>query len=161
MPAVIDEQPVAFALVHDLRVARDDFDARGIRGCAHGLDDPRERLHRQSFLDDEPRAQPPRARAAHREIVDCSVDRERADVAAGKEERAHDIRVGRKGDLGSAEVDHGAIVLLSEERIVERRQHQLFNELVHQPAAAAVREFDCLAICNGCGAAQDEVVHRR
>ena len=43
---------------------------------------------REPLLEDEGQRQRQRARAAHREIVDRAVDRELADVAAGKEDAA-------------------------------------------------------------------------
>ena len=49
----VDEQAVAFALVHDLGVAGDDLHAGLSRGLLHRGDDSPQRLHRQAFLDDE------------------------------------------------------------------------------------------------------------
>ena len=124
-----DEQAVAFALVHDLGVARDELHTSGGRGLLHRPDDASERLHRQAFLDDESGAQPLRPRAAHGEVVDCSVDGERADVAAGKKQRMHDVGIGGEGEALAADVNHRAVVTLVEQRVAERGQEQLFDEL--------------------------------
>ena len=48
----------------------------------HRRDDAPQRLHRQPLFEDEARAQIERPRAAHRQVVDRAVDRQRADVAA-------------------------------------------------------------------------------
>ena len=42
----------------------------------------------------------------------------------------------------AVDLDDRAIVLLAEERVAKCRQHQLLDELVHQPSAATVREKD-------------------
>ena len=91
----VDEEAVALAAVDHLGVAGDDR-ARPPRRAAARIDATtrQQRLHRQAFLEDEAGAQEQRPRAAHRQVVDRAVDRQRADVAAGEEQRPHDVGVG-------------------------------------------------------------------
>ena len=81
----VDVDPVPLAPVDHLRVAGGDRHPGGGRRVAHRGDDPREGLHREPLLEDQPAGEGERPGAAHREIVDRAVDGERADVAAGEE----------------------------------------------------------------------------
>ena len=60
-------------------------------------------LHRQAFFQDERRAQIQRPRAAHRQVVDRAVDRQRADVAAGEEQWPDHIGIGGEGQPRAAD----------------------------------------------------------
>ena len=57
-----------------------------------------QRLQRQALFENEARAQGQRPRPGHGQVVDRAVDGQLADVAAGKEQRADDERVGRHGE---------------------------------------------------------------
>ena len=84
MPCGVDENFVGLAAINDLGIARHELHAGVVGGGAHRLHDAPEILHRHSFLQDESDREIKRARAAHREVVNRSVDREFADVTAGK-----------------------------------------------------------------------------
>ena len=90
----VDEQPVALAPVHHLGIARHEQHAGGRGRRLHRLHDALQHLHRQPLFEDEAGAQEQRARAAHRQVVDRAVHGQRADVAAGEEQRADDVGVG-------------------------------------------------------------------
>ena len=85
----VDEDAVALAAVHDLRVARDDRarPRRRRRAASRPTIRPRSAIGRPSSRM-KPGRERERLRAAHREVVHRAVDGEGADVAAGEEERA-------------------------------------------------------------------------
>ena len=90
----VDVDTVGFAALHDLGVAGCDWNSRGGCRSAQRRSDPLQIRRSQPFLDDERRRQGKRPRAGHRQVVQGSVHRELADVAARKEERLHHERVG-------------------------------------------------------------------
>jgi len=71
------------------------------------------------------------------------MDGERPDVAAGKEEGLDDEGIGRKGQPLASDVEDRPVVQLAELRVVERRDEELVDQPLRQPAAAAVREKTC------------------
>ena len=90
----VDENFVGLAAIDNFRIAGDELDA-GVIGCGmHRLHHAPEILHRQSFLQNETRRQIERTRAAHCQVVNGSMNREFADVAAREKDRAHDKRIG-------------------------------------------------------------------
>ena len=68
------------------------------------------------------------------------MNRHRADVAAGKKQRAHDIGIRRERDFLFSQFHHRRVVLGFQMWIAERFQKHFADELVHQFAAAAVRQ---------------------
>ena len=65
--------------------------------------------------------------------------RQRADVAAGKEQRPHDVGIGGEREPLAGDLEHAGVVLRC--RAVGLRNagtKQLADELVHQLAAAAM-----------------------
>ncbi len=85
-----------------------------------------------------------RTRAAHRQIVHRAVDREPANIAAGEEDGRNHERIGREGEARTVDLEHRLIVELVQQRIAERRQEHLFDQLRGKLAAAAVPEHDLL-----------------
>ena len=110
MPAVLMKMPSPLPRSTTLVSPVTICDARRVGRRAHRRHDAAERLHGQPLFQDEARAEVKRPRPGHRQVVDGPVDRQRADVAAGKEERADDERVGGEGQAGAADLDHGAVV---------------------------------------------------
>ena len=115
----VDEDAVALASVHDLGVAGDQLHPAAAAATLHRLDDPPQRLHRQAFFQDQRRAEIERPRAAHGQIVHRAVDGERADIAAGKEQRSDNVGIGREGQPGAGDVQGRAIVPLQQEVVAE------------------------------------------
>ena len=113
----VDEDAVAFAPIHDLRVAGHQLHACLGRRPLHRLHDAPQRLHRQAFFQDEACAQEARPRAAHRQVVHRAVDGQRADVAAGKEQRPHDVGIGRERQAAGARLEDRAVVPRVEPRL--------------------------------------------
>ena len=139
----VNEQPVAFAFVHDLRVASDDLHAAALRRLAcMDCTTRQQRFHRQTFLNDESGAQVKRARAAHGQVIHRAVDRHRADVAAGEEERAHDIGIRRERELAGRRLEHCADRAARRAIRCRTPQEDILDELMHQLSAAAVRQQD-------------------
>ena len=69
----VDEDPVAFSMVDDLRVTRHDLDAHGPSRRAHRVEHRAKRLDREALLENEGRAEPRRPCPGHREIVHGAV----------------------------------------------------------------------------------------
>ena len=141
-PGGVDVEAVALAALDDLGVAGDEPHA-GRRGrVAHRGDDAAQIVDRQTLLEDQPDAQIERLGAAHRQVVDRAVDGERADVAAGKEQRPHDIGIGREGQPRAADVEHGAVMREIVRRCRRRPGGRALDQPVRQQAAAAMGELD-------------------
>ncbi len=120
----VDVEPVALAPVDHLGVAGHQHHA-GRRGRGlHRLHDALQHLHRQALFDDEAGAEELRTRAAHREVVDGAVHGQRADVAAGKEQRPHDVGVGGERHLRGPHPQPRAVVALAERRVLEGRHER-------------------------------------
>ena len=96
-----DENLITLAAVHDLGIARDQQDAGFVTGGPHGRDDAPEVGERQALLQDERGGKVKGPGSADREVVDGAVNRQPADVAAGKKDRPHDKRIRGEGDAGS------------------------------------------------------------
>ncbi len=122
------------------------------------MDQALEIVHRQAFLEDESDREMERFRAAHGKVVHRAVDREPADVAAGKEDGAHHVRVGAEGEARSVGGEDGAVVERIEQLVVEFRQHDLLHQFLAQLAAAAVREGDLFVAGEGQGTASHQDV---
>ena len=86
----IDEQPIGASFLDHLGIAGDDLHVGGGCRLAQGIDHAAQRVHRQSFLDDESGTEIERLCAAHGKVVHRPVYGQRADIAAGKEQRLDD-----------------------------------------------------------------------
>ena len=80
----IDVDAVARAALHHFRVAGDDGHAGARGGLRHGVGDAPQIGHGKAFFQNEGRAQKQRTRAAHRQVVDRAMHRQRADIAAAE-----------------------------------------------------------------------------
>ena len=85
-----------------------------------------------------------RPRAAHREIVDGAVDGERADVAAGKDQRPHDIGIGGERDR-AVDIERRAVMPPIERRVGEDWPDHRVEQPFRRAAAAAMGELDRVA----------------
>ncbi len=106
----------------------------------------------KAFFDDESGAQIERRGAAHGQIVYRAMDRERADVAAGKEQRLHHERIGSEGQSHAADFENRLVVQAVEHRIREQRQKDVAQQVRAQSPAAAMAEHDFVARRDGGGA---------
>jgi hypothetical protein len=132
-------KPVALALLHHLGIARHDGHPGQTRRHGHRQDDPLQVRQRKPFLEDERRREIKRPRTRHRNIVDRTVDREAADVAAGKEQRRYDMAVGCDHHAAGGHRNARAVVLRAQPLVVESTQKQLVDELRGGATAAPVR----------------------
>jgi hypothetical protein len=154
--ADVDEDAVALAAVHDLRVARDDRDARAGGGRLHRGDDAREVAEGEALLEDEAGRERERLRAAHREVVHRAVHGERADVAAREEKRADDERIRRERETRATNLEDRAVMQLAERRVVEALEEDVLDQALRHPAPAAVREENRLSLAGRNRAARRE-----
>ncbi len=138
----VKEQSVGLAALDHLGVAGNDCDAGGARRLAHRTGDALEIGERESLLDDEAGGKIKRARAAHGDVVDGAVDGERADIAAGEEQRRDHKRIGRHHHAPGRHVEGSLIVAARQHRIVEGRTENLLDQLLHGAAARPMREID-------------------
>ena len=143
-PGGIDEDAVAAALLDHLGVARYDLDARRFGGLTHRSGDARQHVDGQSLFDDERGGKEERFGAAHGEIVDRAVNRERADVAAAEEERLDDEAVRRKGETLGAHLQHRLVVQPSQDGTAEHGKKDLAQEIRTEFAARSVAEQDAV-----------------
>ncbi len=124
------------------------------------MQEPAQRRDRQPLLEDQRNAEESRLGAAHREIVDRTVDGERADVAARELERSHDIAVGRERERPVNGLEHGAVMAQLELGIVERGPDHGVEQPQHRTAAAAVRELhDLVVVLRQRAGVVDGIVH--
>ncbi len=115
-----DEAAVGLASVDDFRVARDKEHAGRLCGRSHRCHDSLEIRKRETFLENESRAEIEGPGPAGGEIVDGPIHRQRADVATRKEQRRDDVRVGRERQAGAAHRDD-RLVVTSVEVLVAKR----------------------------------------
>ncbi len=139
------EELVASAFGDDLGVAGDDGDARFARRRRHRRGDLAQKVDRHPFLDDRGAGEIERNRAANREIVDRAAHREPADIAAGEDERIDDEGICGEGNSVAApreigEIEPRLIVQRGEQRIVERPDEHVVDQILHRLAAAAMGE---------------------
>ena len=92
----------------------------------------------QALLDDHGAGEIERPRAADREVVDRAVDRQRADVAAGKEQRIDHEGVGGEGEpvaarASAGEVEARLVFQRREQRIVEGRDEDVVDQVAASP----------------------------
>ena len=100
--------------------------------------------HRKSLLEHEAGRQEARPRAHHRQVVERAVHGERADVAAGKLERAHDEGVGGHRDLAAVDGHDRGVAELPEDGVVEQRQEAFAEQGRAHLAAGAVAQLDAI-----------------
>ena len=144
----VDEQLVAGAALHDLGVAGDDVHAGLARRARHGSAPPGAAMSTgspSSMIDGA--GQIERHGAADREIVDGAADRELADVAAGKEQRIDHEGIGGEGEAVAMrgerrEIEARLILERRQQRIVERRDEHVVDQILHGLAAAAMGKRD-------------------
>jgi hypothetical protein len=70
------------------------------------------------------------------------MDRQRADITTGKEQRRDDIAVRRHHHPARRNLEHCLIVPLRQQRVGESVEEQLINELSHSLATAPVAHVD-------------------
>ena len=128
-------EPVGLSPLHNLGVAGDHGNSGPARRLGHRPHDSIEHVDRESFLQHESGRQADGPRAHHRDVVQCSVNGKRADVAAREFERAHHERVGRDDDLGARDAHDRAIAELCEGVIRKMTEEPLAQERrAHPPA---------------------------
>ena len=115
-------EPVGLAALHYLGVPRNHLHASLPRAPGHGLHDAVQHLVRQALLEDKPRREIPRAASHHGHIVEGAVDRERADVPAGKLDRLHHEGVGGDGDLPGTGRDYRRVAALAQHLVAQPRE---------------------------------------
>src|SRR6516165_5047563 len=91
-----DEYLIPLAAIDDLGVAGDESNAGFVAGSPHGVGNALQVGERQTFLQDEGGGEPQWPRAADSQVIHRAVNREFADVAAGKKDGANYKRIGRK-----------------------------------------------------------------
>ena len=139
-PGRVDEQLVAAAVLHHLGVAGDDGHPRFTGRICHRADHTFQFLQRQAFLQDERGTQRQRAPSRHREVVDRATHGQVADIAPGKEERAHHVRVGGKDRHPRRQIQQGRIGLSREHFAAEMLHEHVADQFLRHPAATAVPE---------------------
>ena len=139
----VDEEPVRGASGHHLGIARHHLHpARSAprRGrcrrsaCSVSM--------RQALLDDEGEAQVQGLGPAGGQVVDRPVHGQLADVAAGEDERADDIAVGRQDHAALDRRQHRPVGHRPQELVVEGREQDLADQPARQPRPLAVGQED-------------------
>ena len=136
----VDEQAVAPSFVNNFRVAGHDLHPATIRRRPHRADDPPERFHGQPLFQNKPRAEVQRPGPAHRQVVDRAENRHRANIAAREDQGLHDIGISRESQPARGHRQHRRIMLRARRWMAEAFQEHLLDKLVHQLAAAPVRQ---------------------
>ena len=138
-----DEHLVARGLVHDFGVARDDLNPGLMRGAGHRTRNLPDELDRQPFLDDDRTGEIERHRAPDREIIHGSTDGELSDIAAGEDQGIDDERIGGESQAITMtgkyrEIEPRLVIERRKQRVVERLQKYVVDEIFHRLAAAAM-----------------------
>ena len=137
-----DEYTIALPFFDDLGIAGNDRHRGIASGLRHRGNDAPQIRERKAFLQHEARGQVQRAGARHRDVVQRAVNRQAADVATGKEQRRHDVTVGRDDDPAGRNRDARRIVARAQPCVVEFAHEQLLDELRHGASAAAMTQVD-------------------
>src|SRR5208282_1712810 len=140
----VDEQPVALTFLDHLGIAGHHLHARFRRHLAQRTHHAPEFVYREALFNDEGGAQKQRRCAAHRQIIYRAVNRERTDVAAGKEQWLYYEGIGGDGETLAVHIHDGLVIQARQHRILKRRQEDVANQLGAQLAAAAVPQQDCV-----------------
>ncbi len=98
-----DKNFVSATLLHNFGIPSHYGDICLRRGCSHRVKDSLQRIDRKPFFKNETGGEIEWTRSANRQVVDCTVNREFADVTARKKYRRHDIGVGGKSESSWAE----------------------------------------------------------
>ena len=143
----VDEDLVGGAATDHLGVAGDDPHAGLGRDPVHAGHDAAQRLDRKSFFEDDRARQVQGPRASHGQVVDGAAHGQRTDVAAGEEQRVHDVAVGAEREPVAvrrqfAQRHAGLVFHGRQQRIVERRGEHLGDQRVHGLAATTVAHVD-------------------
>ena len=93
-----------------------------------------------------------RVRAAHRQVVDRAVNRQRSDVAAGKEQRLHHEGIRGEGQARAADFDDGLIVQRPSAGFAKAGRKDIPQQLGAELPAAAVAQQDLIALVTARGA---------
>ena len=148
-----DEQLVGLAALHHLGVAGHELRRRPPQPPSASRRRRAERRHRQTLLEDEAGAEVERSGAAHRQIVDGAVDRERCRcrrpgrTAAGRR-RQSVVKASAARSRSSA----GAVVRGDLSAGLRRQAGTVFEQTRHRPPAAAMGELDrCRAMARARG----------
>ena len=141
-PVVEMKTPIGLAALDHLGVAGDDRHARRARGVAHARRDALQVGERKALFDDEARREIERPRARHRDVVDGAVHGERADVAAGKEDRRDDIGVGGHHHAPGGRIERRLVVAGAQPVVVEGGVKNVLDQLAHGAPAGAVGKID-------------------
>jgi hypothetical protein len=140
----VDVAPVGLAPLHHLGVPGDHLHPRDLGRGLHRGHDLDQVGDREALLQDEPGGQVERGRAGHRQVVDGPVDREVADVAAGKDQRRHHVGVGGQSDPAAVHVELGGVFQGLEQRVAERVQEDRLDQGPGGLAAGPVGHGDPL-----------------
>ena len=128
--------------IDDLGIPGDELDPGPLGSSRHRLDDDAELGHGQALLEDEAGTDVAGLGASHRNVVDGSVDRQLADIAARKEARPDDERIRRDRDALGWKVEDRGVGELTQLGSTEGGHQQVLDQLGGQLAAAAVAQHD-------------------
>jgi hypothetical protein len=86
------------------------------------------------------------------------VNRHRTDVAAGEKNRPHDVGIRRHRQSSGGNLKLRRVVARVENRVAERLAKNIFEQPVHQLAAAAMRQQYVRILRDGNRAGGDKIV---
>jgi len=134
----IDEDLVRLPPGDHLGVAGDDGHSGGFGRLLHAGENGPEVREGKTLLQNQADADRQGTGAAHGQVVDRSVNRQIADVAAGEEDRVDHVGVGGEGEPAAAVGQDRGVVLVPLGHSGEGGDDDLVEKLVAEPAAAAV-----------------------
>jgi hypothetical protein len=140
--------PTPAVFTKDLGITGDQLDACSVGCLAYRLNDTPERFHWQPLFKDEAGAQIGRSCAAHRQVVDGTIDCQTSYVTTREKEGVDNIRIGGEGEPRSPKQKNGAVVPRLQQRIAEGGHEHLLDQLVHQLPATPVRQHDIGVLLN-------------
>ena len=118
-------------------------------------------LPSEALFENESGAEKQWPRAAHRQIVHRAVNRQRPDIAAGKEQRLDHEGVGGEGHPRPSDVENRLIVQPVENGVRKQRQKDIAQQFRAEPPSAAVAEHDPLRGFKRSGAGEQTRDHCR
>ncbi len=95
-PGGVDKNLVALAPRNHLGIAGNNAHLGLVRCGSHRLEDFTQVIQLEPFFQDQTHTDRQRSRAAHRQIIDRTIDGQVTDVATGKNNRIDHITVGRE-----------------------------------------------------------------
>ena len=146
-PGGIDINTIALSPFHHLRIPCDDTNARQTGSLSHGAYHSVQDIQGKPLLQNEPRRQVQRFRAAHGQIIHRPVNGQGADIAAGKLQGLHHEAIRCHRQTPCRKRQHGGIILHAAGRRTESLQKHGADQVIHQAATAAVSHLD--AVGNG------------